>query len=128
MLESGSRLSIFFDAPSFRAVRFLADGRISVDLPSGIITDIGPFIFGEKIELSVTADLNQDLFSVVMNGRSVHLGSFAGAISLNNIRLAAFGRVAVDDIRVTVIPEPATGLLMGLGLALLAGARPRRPE
>ncbi|RKY76106.1 hypothetical protein DRQ12_10625, partial [candidate division KSB1 bacterium] len=63
--------------------------------------------------------------------------SASGIPDLNNIQAIGIafrssvdfrGKVKIDNVRVHVIPEPATLVLLGIGLGALAGARRLRKK
>lgn len=105
---------------------FFLDTQLSADV-SGVFPDTTPFPSTPFVSMTSGAS-----GTLIVNGATLQLG-------LVGVNLATFGSAADplgNDIEVkadfffisTVVPEPGTALLMGLGLAALSGSRHGRRD
>jgi hypothetical protein len=105
---------------------FNIDTEMSADV-SGVFPDTTPFP-----STLFTSSTSQATGTLILDGGSLQLGIFG-------VNIATFGTASnpqSQDIQVkadflflsTVVPEPGTALLLGLGIATLAGSRPNRRD
>ena len=98
---------------------WLADGSwvtqdIALNGPTGAGFDFGTY-------LMPTAFSSLNFVQAAMFGFTCNTTGTCNAFSTNR------GQFGIDDLEVTAVPEPATALIFGLGLAgLVAGARRRK--
>lgn len=128
-----SSFSVILDAPSVRRVDFNYDGTITkyVSVPSPVLTTIGSYTMGQKLDVAIGVNLVDDLWSIAIGGTTLHVGDFGLSSSLNPVRFGLAtatisGEAAIDNIRVVTVPEPAAGALLVLGLTILGARSPRR--
>jgi hypothetical protein len=79
--------------------------------------------------ITVMGGLNGTPTTLIGTGFDNRTAGGAGVLQLvspNTIALGALGSLAIlAELSITVVPEPSTALLVGFGLAALAGLRPR---
>jgi len=122
--------SILLDAPSANRIDLTADGIIALNMPELInYRAIGTFELGNALSLHIEMDFVADRLSITKGDQLLASVPWT-AFDLLAVRMGTsrFGtdrvnEVAVDNIRITAIPEPSTANFMGLGLAALGWRR-----
>jgi len=99
-IDGHESFDIFFDIPGAVAISFKPNGIISAKHSE----DIGTYEFGEKIEISITLDIYNNNFQVIVNGEKLY-DSFIMAPFLKSIRMSMHSSssksiAAVDNIRI----------------------------
>ncbi len=90
-----------------------------------------PFIRGQWVPFDITIDLDNNTHIGRYNGTEVVSGPWYGApgvAAIGNIDLFANGATSVyyDNLSLQVVPEPATFVALGIGLAGLVALRRRK--
>ncbi len=86
--QATADLGILFDTPGVRTIRFLANGTVSVFVPTGGTVVIGGYTLGRVVDLRVLIDLPGDTWEVFLDNVLAHSGSFGGATALNSVRIS----------------------------------------
>lgn len=116
---SEPQLAVFLDFPEAYAVGFFADGRVALIDParaaSGDATAdrIGSWTANKPLHLAIDADLEQQTWSIALDGVKAHEGKFAGYLG-RAVRVVVRGNesnaVAFDDFVAWGEHDLATGL------------------
>ena len=125
-LAASAVLAVALDPVQGLSDRVLVQGGVALDLAELVLSLTWAPSLGQTFDIlwndggdAIGGRLAQgDWVSASFDGRSYW---FAIQYDAN-----ADGGATGSDIRLTSVPEPATGLLLGLGALALAGRRPRR--
>ena len=122
---------VFIDAPSINRLVFEPTGDLRVfNSAIGTTQTIGTFAFDTPLSLAMDFDQLTWSWSIALNGSSLFTGPAQGP-GATKIRLVlarfapsgtnpGFRRVALDDLLVTAVPEPARALLLAAAIAATA--------
>ncbi len=125
-----------FSATSVANIQFRSNGAIDVESVGGSVSG-GTYAAGTAYLLEANLDLDADVMDVFLNGTLIAGGRtiddvFGSAII--GFEFSSFGPspgdfdgvLQVDNFRVSVVPEPGTMALLGLGLVAVATGRRKR--
>jgi len=145
VVGSVGAFAMLFDSPSTRAVKLLSDGSVAIMNPNPANTYTtqrrgGGFRGGGAMHLEGRIDFERDEWGASLNSSPMGASGLLGVRNVSTIRFS-YGMlpgpilyvdkpdqsyVAIDNIRVSVVPEPsAYGAILG-SAALLGAVRRRR--
>ena len=125
-LAASAVLAVVLDPVQGLSDRVLVQGGVALDLAELVLS------LASAPSLGQTFDILRNDGSDAIGGRFAQgdrvSAAYAGRGYWFSIQYDANadGGATGNDIRLTAVPEPATGLLLGLGALALAGRRPRR--
>ncbi|MGD8395589.1 MAG: FlgD immunoglobulin-like domain containing protein [Candidatus Eiseniibacteriota bacterium] len=111
-VAAGDGLTILYDTPQVRSIRFDASGNVQIFVPGIGSATIASFNFATVIDLRVDINLATDVWEIYLDGALEHSGSFGGAAAVERVRYSTEvvasppgASFAVDDI--TIADSPA---------------------
>ena len=122
-----NQIAILFDAPSVHITRFLPNNQVRMFGRVGVDTQLGTWTSGDLMHVRMTYDTLSGEWSSQLNGGTVFT-AVSDQTALRNIRIGSTTSLTtlayIDNVLIQGfgVPEPATLLLLGLGIAGLAFA------
>jgi hypothetical protein len=122
-LATGDQFKVFVDATTAHNVEFTPAGQIKANVlgSGGYSNVIGSYTAGTPLFLEIDMNIDLDEWTISADGSPLFSGDFPSS-QLRDVRVSMRSAggpdtVAIDNVRVSGVPEPATLLLLGVGIA-----------